>query len=438
MRLAFVTARFGARDGSPAERLAAELVARSPKHWRVTVFTTTAPESDAEPFREGETQEGNVRVRRFAAEAAGAGGMSSPALARDLGASAADFDLIVVFGIEPGPCREAVSVAPERTVLLPFTAFEGSDPTLAADMERPAAFIFGTEAEEVLALKHYGIHRRMRETVGGGLVLARTADPAAFRERTGCSGPYLVQAGALEPGRGVEEFLRFFSTFKKRHPNEALDLVLFGPAAIRIPKRPEIRVIGPGSGTARLDAISGALAAAVPQRLAEFGAAAAEPFSVGVPILVNAGASQLVADCRASNGGLYYRNYDEFELILELGLRDPGLFRRMGAAGAAFLAARSDWSEVVRRYDRALRSFARPALGASAGALPVTGTGPEESDVALEEAPSEDDPRVEEIEEDLPGTRGPLGDAREEGPGEESPGEESPGDESPGDEGPGD
>lgn len=445
MRLAFVTARFGASGASPAERLAAELVARAPNHWRLTVFTTTAGESGAEPFRAGQTQEQSVRVRRFATGAAGTAELSSPALARDLGVHAADFDLIVVFGIEPGPCREAVSVAPERTVLLPFTAFEGSDPALVADFERPAAFIFGTEAEEVLALQHYGIHRRMRETVGGSLVLPQTADPAAFRARTGCSGPYLVHAGPLEPGRGVEELFRYFSTFKQRHPGEALDLVVFGPAAINVPKQPDIRVLGPASGAARLAAIAGALAAAVPERLAEFGAAAAEPFSLGVPIVVNAGASQLVADCNASNGGLYYRNYDEFELILELGLRDPALFGRMGAAGVAFLTARSDWSEVVDCYDRALRSFARPVLGSAGGvapaAPPVSGPAPEgpDSPVPEDDARVGDEPPmgetrigleppaapVEDVDEERPAGKASAGEGQVGEPDEAAPVEES-------------
>ena len=54
------------------------------------------------------------------------------------------------------------------------------------------------------------------------------------------------------------------------------------------------------------------------------------------------------------------QNYDELELILELGARDPRLFGRMGAAGREFLAARNDWDALMSSYDRAFRSFARP------------------------------------------------------------------------------
>ena len=275
-------------------------------------------------------------------------------------------------------CVEAAKLDPGRTVLLPF-ADEEADASRGSEIfEHPAAFVFGSEAEEILVLKRYQVHRRMRETVVGTLLLPRTADAAAFRRRTGLTGPYLLAAGPLEPGRGIEELLRFFSTFRDRHPEVVLELVLIGPAALKIPKRPDIRVVRPDSPRERLDAVGGAVAAVIPERLAAFSTTAAEPFSLGVPILVNASATELAEDCRTSGGGLYYQNYDEFELILELGLRDRSLFPRMGAAGREFLESRHDWDSVLARYDRAFRSFARPSRGASGTAPPAEAAPPPE------------------------------------------------------------
>ncbi|MDE2882777.1 MAG: hypothetical protein OXP70_13030 [Acidobacteriota bacterium] len=378
MRLVFVTPRFGAGDATRPELLAAELARRAPGGWRTTVVTTTAAGESEETFREGEFQDQGVRVVRFpagdssGAEAqgpAGAGHLTSPGLLQYLRDRPGDYDLVVLFGAS-SVCAEAARLDPGRTVLLPFTD-EGADTAGGSDIfEHPAAFVFGSEAEEILVLKRYQVHRRMRETVPGTLLLPRTADAAAFRRRTGLTGPYLLAAGPLEPGRGIEELLRFFSTFKDRHADAALELVLIGPAALKIPERPDIRVARPASPRERLDAVGGAVVAVIPERLAAFSTTAAEPFSLGVPILVNASATQLAEECRASGGGLYYQNYDEFELILELGLRDPSLFPRMGAAGREFLESRHDWDSVLARYDRAFRSFARPSRGA-AGPLPA-------------------------------------------------------------------
>lgn len=310
---------------------------------------------------------------RFPAEAAspadpgrsaGAPGLASPALLEDLGERLKDHDLVVLFGTS-ALCLEAAKIGPGRTVLLPFADQElvgSGDPEI---FQYPAAFVFGSETEEVLVLKRHQVHRRMRETIAGNLLLPRTADAAAFRSRTGLAGHYLIGAVPVEPGRGVEELLRFFRTFKDRHPDAALDLVLLGPAAMRVPQQPDIRLVNPANTDERLDAVAGALMAVVPERLAAFSTTAAEPFSLGVPVLVNASATELADECRASGGGLYYQNYDEFELILELGLRDSNLFARMGAAGRGFLESRHDWDRVLARYDRAFRSFARPSRGGS-------------------------------------------------------------------------
>ena len=266
----------------------------------------------------------------------------------------------MLFGARPALCREAARLDPARTVLLPFADdSESGYPPPGDAFEHPAAFLFESEAEEMRVLKRYGVHRRMRETVGGTLLLPRTADPAAFRRRSGLTGRHLALPGPLENGRGIEEFLRFFTTFRDRHPEAPLELVLFGPAAIEVPRRPGFRVFDPRGAGERRNALAGALMVVLPERLAGF-AAAAEPFSLGAPILVNASATELVGDCKASNGGLYYRNYEELELILELGLRDPPLFGRMGAAGREFLMRRNDWDALMARYDRAFRSFAPP------------------------------------------------------------------------------
>lgn len=384
MRIALVTPRYGAQGAVPAERLAEELVEHAPDSWSVSVFTTTVagpdrPDHDdgaGEDFREGSTQSGRAVIHRFRPEAAAApersaaeirnappgSGLRCPALIRRLAADAGDHDLVAVFGAEPRLAAEAVAVAPERTVLLPFVEglLAGGETLPASVFERPAAFVFGSEAEEMAVVDRYRLHRRMRETVSGALLLQRAVVPDRFREAAGIRGPHLVYPGPLRPGRGVEELLRYFTTFVATHPRAGLDLVVFAPAGIPLPRRPEVRLVVLEDAQQRLDAIAGGLLAVLPARLSSFRAQGVEPLSLGAPLLVNASASELVEVCRASNGGLYYGNYEEFELILEMALRDPALFARLGDSGREYLTAQNDWQGVVEAYDHAFRSFARP------------------------------------------------------------------------------
>lgn len=414
MKIAFVTPRFGAEGAVPAERLAEELVRHAPESWAVSVFTTTVrgPEG-AEDFAEGGAQTGRTVVHRFrpesAATRAGSGaadrnrargsGLGSPELLRRLAEDAGGYDLVAVFGAEPRLAAEAVAVAPERTVLLPFVEglLAGGETLPAPVFERPAAFVFGSEAEEMAVVDRYRLHRRMRETVSGALLLQRAVVPDRFREVAGIRGPHLVYPGPLRSGRGVEELLRYFTTFVAAHPRAGLELVVFAPAGIQLPRRPEVRLVVLEDAQQRLDAIAGARLAVLPARLSSFRAQGVEPLSLGAPLLVNASASELVEVCRASNGGLFYRNYEEFELILELALRDPELFARLGASGREYLGARNDWEGVVEAYDRAFRSFARPPRGgASVGAAdsPPAAEAAEAGEAVAETAP----PPVEEPE----------------------------------------
>ena len=384
MKIAFVTPRYGAEGAVPAERLAEELVRHAPESWAVSVFTTTV-RGAGEDFPEGGSHAERTVVHRFRPETteapAGSAGPdrnempgsdpASPELLRRLAEDAGDYDLVAVFGAEPRLAAEAVAVAPERTVLLPFVEglLAGGETLPAPVFEQPAAFVFGSEAEEMAVVDRYRLHRRMRETVSGALLLQRAVVPDRFREAAGIRGPHLVYPGPLRSGRGVEELLRYFTTFVATHPRAGLDLVVFAPAGIHLPRRPEVRLVVLDDAQQRLDAIAGALLAVLPARLSSFRAQGVEPLSLGAPLLVNASASELVEVCRASNGGLFYRNYEEFELILELALRDPALFARLGASGREYLTARNDWQGVVEAYDRAFRSFARPPrAGSPAGA----------------------------------------------------------------------
>lgn len=435
MRLAFVTPRFGAAAAAPAERLAQELADRAPDSWAVSVFTTTAAGPGGSDFREGTTRSERATIHRFppetsapssdaAASAAAPGsGFASPALVTRLAECRAEFDLVVVFGAGTRLAAEAAGVSPERAVLLPFAeGLADDDPAAAAAFERAAACVFGSEAEEVALLDRHGLHRRMRETVSGALLLRQAVDPDGFREREGLRPRHLVYPGPLQPGRGVEELLRYFASFLASHPRAALDLALFAPAGIRLPRRPEIRLVVPEDAQARLDAIGGAMLAVLPARLSSFASQALEPLSLGTPLLVNASAGELVEVCRAAAGGLYYGNYEEFEAILELALTDPALFTRLGECGREYSNSRNDWTEVVAAYDRAFLSFSRPrrASGRAGEASPPPADPPvPEPDPEAAPPPEPDAAEPPEPADAAPGEAEPPTDAAAEPTGAE-------------------
>ncbi len=75
----------------------------------------------------------------------------------------------------------------------------------------------------------------------------------------------------------------------------------------------------------------------------------------GIPVLVNGECEVLKEQCRRSNGGLYYRSYQEFDLSLSLLMSNPELRRQLATAGRRFAQETYDWGIIEKKY-RALLS----------------------------------------------------------------------------------
>ena len=58
-----------------------------------------------------------------------------------------------------------------------------------------------------------------------------------------------------------------------------------------------------------------------------------EAFSVSTPVIAHAGSKVVLDHCRKSNAGLYYRDFEEFEGILNALFRDKNLGRMLGRNG---------------------------------------------------------------------------------------------------------
>ncbi len=422
MRVAFIVPRFGTDAPTGPERIAEELAKSGSRDWLLNILTLAHGVRDGRPLKAGMHSVGRVRIHRFAPDGEPTDSpdqLTSAALLQHL--KDETWDVVLLFGANPVICRDAVRVAAERTVLMPFTDDQPVEDA-AEVFEGAGAFLFGNEAEEVRVLRTYGVHRRMRETINTGFLLPRDLDPDGFREWAGIRGRHLLCLDSAESNRVVQEFVRLFQAFRDSHPRARLDLVVLGSPPPDLARRPDTRFVVTRNERERLDAIAGAFMVVMPERLTSV-AATAEPFSMGVPILVHASAGNLVAECKESNGGLYYRDYSELELILELGLREPELFQRLGEAGRSHLLARNDWQALVARYDRAFRSFARPSRFGEDGP-PPTASGPAGAESAPEAAVA---PEVRDSEGEAPSSgtvqAAPQPDSAGDGSGPEARGE---------------
>ena len=148
---------------------------------------------------------------------------------------------------------------------------------------------------------------------------------SVFRRRHRLHGPFLLYGGRIDPGKGCEELIEYFSTYVQEGGDASL--VLMG---IKLMPLPEIRSsASPGGSRIRSAccALEAATVVVVPSPYESLSLLALESFAVGTPILANARSEVLVDHCRESNAGLYYADRDEFAECLRLLIADRAAAR---------------------------------------------------------------------------------------------------------------
>ena len=393
MKIAFIVQRFGREILGGSETLARQLAERLSRRHDITVLTTTAKDyiTWKNELPPGEEKARGIQLIRFPVEGERdleefnrfseeiykgqptreqelewlrRQGPVVPELIEYLKREQESFDLLVFFTYLYYPTYYGLQVAPEKSVLIP-TAHD--EPPLKLGIYRemfqlPSSFLFNTEAEELLVLERFPVHKKMRETVGMGMELLDQPDVHAFRGKHAIPGKYLLYAGRIDAGKGLEELFRYFQFYKEEHPGSGnLQLILIGKLSMKLPADPSIRYIGFVDEGDKLSAMAGAIAVVQPSRLESFSIVTLEAFSVGTPVIANALSRVLTDHCRKANAGLYYGDFEEFEEVLTLLLNDRNLARSLGRNGQTYVKDNYGWNRLLPKYELVFRSSARPA-----------------------------------------------------------------------------
>jgi glycosyltransferase involved in cell wall biosynthesis len=183
-------------------------------------------------------------------------------------------------------------------------------------------------------------------------------DAEAFCAARGIAAGYLLYAGRREEAKGLPALFDHYAALWRARPDTP-PLALMGAGDLRPPAELRHQVIDLGfvPDEERAAAYAAASVLLHPSRLEALGMVLIEAWLAGTPALVNAGSVVLAAHCRASGGGLWYRNRAEFVEGAGLLLDDPGLRERMAAAGAEYAHANYAWPEVRSRFLEALEAW---------------------------------------------------------------------------------
>ena len=173
---------------------------------------------------------------------------------------------------------------------------------------------------------------------------------SVFRRRHRLHGPFLLYGGRIDPGKGCEELIEYFSTYVQEGGDASL--VLMGIKLMPLPEEPFIRFAGRLSDQERLLALEAATVVVVPSPYESLSLLALESFAVGTPILANARSEVLVDHCHKSNAGLYYADRDEFNECLRLLIGDRRLRAALGRNGRAYVRRNYRWDVILGKYEK--------------------------------------------------------------------------------------
>ena len=178
-----------------------------------------------------------------------------------------------------------------------------------------------------------------------------------FRRRHRLYGPIVLYGGRIDPGKGCEELIEYFSAYVKDGGDATL--ALMGVKLMSLPEEPFIRFAGLLSDRERMQALEAATVVVVPSPFESLSLLALEAFAVGTPVLVNARSEVLVEHCLRSNAGLFYADRDEFVECLKLLVNDPGLRAAMGQNGRDYVRRNYRWDVVLGKYERTFAKIRR-------------------------------------------------------------------------------
>ena len=265
-----------------------------------------------------------------------------------------DLDYVLCYSYRYFTGAKSALAAPGRAIVVP-TAEE--DEAIRLDVFRPvfqqaAGLLYLTPEEQQIIERSAGPVAGPSRVIGSGLNV-RAVGPSP-RARFGLPETYLFYAGRIDRNKGVDTLFRYYLWLAHDWP-ECPPLVLAGHPVLSIPEQAKVRHLGYVSDDEKASLIEGASVVLMPSRYESLSMIVLEAWALQRPVLANAHCSVLEGQCRRSNGGLYYRDYAEFRLMLRRMIDDPSLRLALGVSGRKYVTAAYSWPLAAAGVDSLLR-----------------------------------------------------------------------------------
>ncbi|MCK4765185.1 MAG: glycosyltransferase family 4 protein [Candidatus Aminicenantes bacterium] len=282
-------------------------------------------------------------------------GPYSPALMNGIAEAQRDFDVFFFFTYLYHTTTAGMKVVEKPVVLFP-TAHD--EPPIYLKLmqdvfKRPDALCFLTGAEMAFVKKTFSPPNKL-ELIRTGMETRAGIDENLFRKKFLQFAPYMLYAGRIEKGKGLE---LVFEAFRRVKQERLVDLVLLGKKLMDLPEIDGLKYMGYVSEEEKLSAFRGAVLSVQPSPLESLSITTLESFSQHTPVLVNKNCAVLREHIELSGGGLAFENVDEFAHNFYTIYDQKKTARRMGSDGYRYVTEYYSWDVVIEKIKKVLENI---------------------------------------------------------------------------------
>lgn len=249
-----------------------------------------------------------------------------------------------------------LSCPPEKAVMLPCFHNESYARMMMFRQTyiNIKGMIFNSRPEQELANRLYDLQETEQECIGIGMDTKISGNADAFRQKYSISAPFVLYAGRKDTGKNVDTLLKYFAEYRKRNSETDLRLVLIGGGEAELPEGSEgfIHDLGFVEPQDKYNAMAAAELLCQPSKNESFSIVMMESWLCGRPVLVHEKCPVTVDFVKQAQGGLYFRDYYEFEGCLKWLTANKEKAQVLGKNGNAFVREHFDWRTITEKYIR--------------------------------------------------------------------------------------
>lgn len=276
-----------------------------------------------------------------------------------------DYDYLIFAPYLFGITSRGLAIAPERSILVPCLHDEpyARLKIFKRLFHQAAGIFFNSEAEQALAARIFPPGRATIRLVGMGIEPPDNLDPVTFRKKYRENSPFILYAGRREGGKNTPLLIEYFRIFKRHHRTD-LKLLLIGSGDLDLRREDKnrIRDLGYLSSEDKWNAYAAANIFCQPSSNESLSIVLLESWLAETPALVNAQCPVTRYHCLQSQGGIFFRDYYEFEECILYLLNHPEQAKLMGENGRQYVENNFTWEKVLDRLEGGINKLDPSAL----------------------------------------------------------------------------